>query len=63
MKLLMINFIKYVFGVKKKLAIVPRSKKVPGGINKHEVEDFLKLLDNNQKFRVKKVLKDCIEID
>ena len=62
-KLLIISFIRYFFRVEKQLGIVPPSKKIPGGINSNEVEDFLNLLDSKQKYKVKKVLKDCIEID
>jgi surface carbohydrate biosynthesis protein len=62
LKLLIINFILYILRGRQ-LAIVSQSRKIPGGINSHEVEYFLNLLDNNQKFKIKKVLKDCIEID
>lgn len=62
-KLLIINFIRYFFRFNKQLGVAPQSRKIPGGINDHEVEGFLNLLDNNKKFKVRKVLKDCIEID
>ena len=38
-------------------------KKIPGGITKNEVKNFLHLLDSNQNSTVKKIFKDCIEID
>lgn len=61
-KISIINFVKYVFRFKQYVIASP-TRKIPGGISKHEVEDFLRRLDNNQNFKVKKILKDCIEID
>ncbi len=61
-KLLILNFILYILRGRQ-LGIASQSRKIPGGINAQEVEDFLNLLDSNQKFKIKKVIKNCIEID
>lgn len=47
----------------KNIGITPESLKIPNGITKKEAEDFLNKLDLNQKFKVKQVFKDCIEIE
>lgn len=46
-----------------KIGITPESLKIPNGITKYEAEDFLNKLDLTQKFKVRQVFKDCIEIE
>ena len=48
---------------KQKIGITPEAVKIPNGITKHETEDFLNKLDLNQRFKVKQIFKDCIEIE
>ena len=61
-KLLLIKSIRYLLRLKQ-LGVAPQSRKIPGGIKHHEIQNFLNLLDVNHKFKIKTVLKDCIEID
>ena len=39
--------------------IIPQfiSRKIPGGITENEVQEFLNLVDSNNKFKVQKILK------
>ena len=57
------KFIKVLFKVEDHLGIAPPSRKMPGGIPKEEVEDFLKLLDSSTNFKIREISKDCIEIE
>jgi surface carbohydrate biosynthesis protein len=52
-----------VFKTEQNIGIAPQSQKMPGGITKKEVEDFLHRLDPNRKFKVRQVFKDCVEIE
>ena len=45
------------------LGVVSLSRKIPGGITENEVQEFLNLVDSNNKFKVQKIFKDCIEIE
>ena len=49
--------------IEENLGTLSYSKKIPGGITENEVKNFLYLLDSNQNSTVKKIFKDCIEID
>lgn len=40
-----------------------KSRKMPGGITKKEVEDLLRRLDPDRQFIVRQVIRDCVEID
>ena len=48
---------------KQKIGITPEAVKIPNGITKHEIEDFFNKLDLNQRFKVRQIFKDCIEIE
>ena len=56
------KFIKDFFKIQDYLGIAPQSRKMPGGISKNEVEEFLKLINHNQDFKTNELFKDCIEI-
>ncbi len=67
---LKINFKAYIKKILKllslideNLGVVSLSRKIPGGITENEVQEFLNLIDSNNKFKVKKIFKDCIEIE
>lgn len=55
--------IKKYFKLKKKIGMAPKEIKMPNGISKEEVEDFLKLLDFSTNFKIREISKDCIEIE
>jgi len=40
----------------------PKSQKMPGGINKSEIEELMNSIKVKKKFIVKNVFKDCVEI-
>ena len=63
LKTIIKKFIKLFFKIEEKLGIAPLSMKMPGGINKNEVKNFLDLLNQNHKYKIKKIFKDCIEIE
>jgi hypothetical protein len=52
-----------LFKTEQNIGIAPQTQKMPGGITKAEVEDFLYRLDPNRKFKVRQVFKDCVEIE
>ena len=49
--------------IKKYIHQVLLPKKIFGGITKKEIENILYNFDINNKFKVRKILKDCIEIE
>lgn len=54
------------FGSKKGLSwnhVAPHNHKVAGGITKKEVQFILKELDHNQKYKVRQVFTNCVEIE
>ncbi|MDA8851440.1 hypothetical protein N9J04_01550 [Candidatus Pelagibacter sp.] len=55
--------INHLLKIEQKIGIASDSRKIPGGINKHEVEDFFFRFDSTQRFKIKKIFKDCVEID
>ena len=57
------KFLIFLSIIEENIGVVSSSRKIPDGITKNEVEKFLYLLDPNQNSTVKKIFKDCIEID
>ena len=45
------------------IAIAPQTQKMPGGITKNEISNMLRKLSTHQNYKVKKVFRDCVEIE
>ena len=52
-----------IFKPERKIGIAPPSQKMPGGITKQEVANLLQKISPDRQFKVRKVFKDCIEIE
>ena len=57
------KWIKNLLKIKNKIESVSPTEIKMEGIYKKEVGDFLTLVGNNSNFKLREVLKDCIEIE
>lgn len=48
---------------KEKIGVAPQSQKMPGGITKQEVCSLLEKMSIKNRYKVRKLFNDCIEID
>ena len=55
--------IKQFLHFKNNIGIAPQSQKIPGGITKLEIEEFLDRLSPKNNLKVKHIFRDCIEIE
>lgn len=62
-KIFIKKVIKFFFKIEDNLGVVPPFRKIPGGITHQEVKNFLFLIEKNKKIKVKKIFKDCLEIE
>ena len=53
----------FIFKTEKNASTTTRSQKIPGGINKNEIEEFFHKVSSKEKFKVTKIFKDCFEIE
>ncbi len=53
----------YLFKIDKNIGQSTPSQKIPGGINKREIEEQIRLMDKKYDFNVKSVFTDCVVIN
>lgn len=58
----LINFFQKIFSTKN-IAIAPQSQKMPNGIKKEDIVNFIDSLNLNKKPTLKKVFKDCFVLE
>ena len=49
--------------IEEKIGVAPQSQKMPGGIDKNEIQKTLTKFFKNEDLLVKKVFNDCIMIE